>query len=54
MSTNQIDVNATEVQTEESKNVIQTNRFEEICNDQVTPVDDDRRNIMLLSWPAAN
>jgi hypothetical protein len=54
MSTYQIDVNATEVQTGERKNEIQTHRFFEICNDQVTPVDDGRRDIMLPRWPAAN
>ena len=54
MSTYKIDVNATEVQTGESKNVIQAIRFEENCKDKVTPVDDGRRDIMLPRRSAAN
>ncbi len=54
MSTYQIDMNATKVQTGARKNVFQTFRFFEICNDQVTPVDDGRRNIMLARRPVTN
>jgi hypothetical protein len=36
------------------KNVIKTNRFEEICNYQVTPFEGGRRNIILPHRPAAN